>query len=56
MVEQKVQEERLLFEAELERQRLEQERILREKEEAKVEIRGNVEISSMAEGFLKNRK
>jgi hypothetical protein len=29
---------------------------LREKEEAKVEIRGNVEISSMAEGFLKNRK
>lgn len=29
---------------------------LREKEDAKVEIRGNVEISSMAEGFLKNRK
>jgi hypothetical protein len=29
---------------------------LREKEEAKVEIRGNVEISSMAESFLKNRK
>jgi hypothetical protein len=29
---------------------------MREKEEAKVEIRGNVEISSMAEGFLKNRK
>jgi hypothetical protein len=29
---------------------------LREKEEAKVEIRGNVEISSMAEGFLKNRR
>jgi hypothetical protein len=29
---------------------------LREKEEAKVEVRGNVEISSMAESFLKNRK
>ena len=29
---------------------------LREKEEAKVEVRGNGELSSMAEDFLKNRR
>lgn len=29
---------------------------LREKEVAKIEIRGNVELGSMASGFLKNRK
>lgn len=29
---------------------------LREKEAAKVDVRGNVEISSMAEDFLKNRR
>jgi hypothetical protein len=29
---------------------------LREKEEAKVEVRGNGELSSMAENFLKSRK
>ena len=29
---------------------------LREKEEAKVEIRGNGELSSMAEDFLRSRK
>lgn len=29
---------------------------LREKEEAKVEVRGKGELSSMAEDFLKNRK
>lgn len=29
---------------------------LREKEEAKVDVRGNVDISSMAEKFVKNRK
>jgi hypothetical protein len=29
---------------------------LREKEEAKVEVRGNVEIGSMAEKFIKNRR
>jgi hypothetical protein len=29
---------------------------LREKEEAKVDVRGNVELGSMAQKFLKNRK
>jgi hypothetical protein len=29
---------------------------LREKEEAKVEVRGNGELSSMAEDFLRNRR
>lgn len=29
---------------------------LREKEEAKVEVRGNGELSTMAEDFLRNRK
>lgn len=29
---------------------------LREKEEAKVEVRGNSQMSSLAEDFLKNRK
>lgn len=29
---------------------------LREKEEAKVDVRGNAELGSMAENFLKNRK
>lgn len=29
---------------------------LREKEEAKVEVRGNADIGSMAQKFLKNRK
>jgi hypothetical protein len=29
---------------------------MREKQEAKVEIRGNVEIGSMAEKFIKNRR
>ena len=29
---------------------------LREKEEAKVEVRGKAELGSMAEDFLKNRK
>jgi hypothetical protein len=29
---------------------------MREKQEAKVEVRGNVEIGSMAEKFIKNRR
>jgi hypothetical protein len=29
---------------------------LREKEEAKIDVRGNIELGSMAQGFLKNRK
>jgi hypothetical protein len=29
---------------------------LREKEESKIEVRGNTELGSMAERFLKNRK
>ncbi len=36
VTDQKVQEERIMFEAELERQKAEQERLLREKEAARI--------------------
>ena len=29
---------------------------MREKEEAKIDVRGNIELGPMAQGFLKNRK